>query len=93
MHDIAVQITNYFFADVLPDTEWNDMCDSISQALMELDCQDCTPGRLNRRSTTSNLQPLFVGGGQLFFGGQLSDFSRDIIWLMLALSVLLGEGQ
>jgi type IV secretion system protein VirB2 len=33
---------------------------------------------------------LFVAGGLLVFGGELSDFSRRITWMVLALSVMLA---
>jgi type IV secretion system protein TrbC len=32
---------------------------------------------------------LFVAGGLLVFGGELSDFTRRITWMVLALSVML----
>jgi type IV secretion system protein TrbC len=36
---------------------------------------------------------LFVAGGLLVFGGELSDFTRRITWMVLALSVMLMGSQ
>jgi type IV secretion system protein TrbC len=36
---------------------------------------------------------LFVAGGLLVFGGELSDFGRRITWMCLAISVMLMGGS
>jgi hypothetical protein len=38
------------------------------------------------------LEDLFLSGGLLVFGGELSDFARRITWMTLAISVMLSTG-
>jgi hypothetical protein len=40
--------------------------------------------------TVQDLRGIFVAGGLLVFGGELSDFARRITWMTLAISVMLA---